>query len=83
MIDAAKSTPHPKKTTNAATGSGEKQPAVAFVYDPLFLDGSGTVAYPSWMAMLPTGITSLWKIRKRDYVDKTDHARRLVEGGDY
>ena len=33
--------------------------------------------------MLPTGITSLWKIRKRDYVDKTDHARRLVEGGDY
>ncbi len=35
--------------------------------------------------MLPTGMTSLRKIRTRDcyYVDKTDHVRRLVEGGDY
>ncbi len=35
--------------------------------------------------MLPTGLTSLRKIRTRDcyYVDKTDHVRRLAEGGDY
>ena len=35
--------------------------------------------------MLPTGMTSLRKIRTRDcyYVDKTDHVRRLVEGGDF
>ena len=35
--------------------------------------------------MLPTGLTSLRKIRGMDcyYVDKTDHARRLVEGGQY
>ncbi len=35
--------------------------------------------------MLPIGMTSLWKIRTRNcyYVDKTDHVRRLVEGGDY
>ncbi len=35
--------------------------------------------------MLPIGMTSLRKIRTRDchYVDKTDHLRRLVEGGDY
>ena len=35
--------------------------------------------------MLPTGMTSLRKIRTRDcyYVDKTDHLRRLVEGGDF
>ena len=35
--------------------------------------------------MLPTGLTSLQKIRGMDcyYVDKTDHARRLVEGGQY
>ncbi len=35
--------------------------------------------------MLPIGLTSLQKIRRRDcyYVDKTDHVRRLVEGGDY
>ena len=35
--------------------------------------------------MLPTGMTSLRKIRKMDcyYVDKTDHLRRLVEGGQY
>ena len=35
--------------------------------------------------MLPTGMTSLRKIRTRDcyYVDKTDHARRLVEGSDF
>ena len=33
--------------------------------------------------MLPTGMTSLREIRTRDcyYVDKTDHVRRLVEGG--
>ena len=35
--------------------------------------------------MLPIGFSSLRKIRTRDcyYVDKTDHARRLVEGGDH
>ena len=35
--------------------------------------------------MLPTGMSSLREIRARDcyYVDKTDHARRLVEGGKY
>ena len=35
--------------------------------------------------MLPISLTSLRKIRTRDcyYVDKTDHLRRLVEGGDY
>ncbi len=35
--------------------------------------------------VLPIGLTSLRKIRTRDcyYVDKTDHVRRLVEGGDY
>ena len=35
--------------------------------------------------MLPVGMTSLRKIRTRDcyYVDKTDHLRRLVEGGDF
>ena len=35
--------------------------------------------------MLPTGMTSLRKIRKMDcyYVDKTEHLRRLVEGGQY
>ncbi len=35
--------------------------------------------------MLPTGMTSLRKIRTRDcyYVDKTEHVRRLVEGGDF
>ena len=35
--------------------------------------------------MLPIGMTSLQKIRTRDcyYVDKTEHLRRLVEGGDY
>ncbi len=35
--------------------------------------------------MLPIGISSLRKIRTRDcyYVDKTEHVRRLVEGGDY
>ena len=33
--------------------------------------------------MLPTGLTSLRKIRELGcyYADKTDHARRLVEGG--
>ena len=35
--------------------------------------------------MLPIGMTSLRKIRGMDcyYVDKTEHLRRLVEGGDY
>ncbi len=35
--------------------------------------------------MLPTGMTSLREIRKMDcyYVDKTEHARRLVERGKY
>ena len=35
--------------------------------------------------MLPIGMTSLRKIRTWDcyYVDKTEHLRRLVEGGDY
>ncbi len=35
--------------------------------------------------MLPTGLTSLRKIRELGcyYVDKTDHVRRLVEGGQY
>ena len=35
--------------------------------------------------MLPIGMTSLQKIRELDcyYVDKTDHVRRLVQGGQY
>ena len=51
------------------------------------LDGSGAAAYFARVArrMLPIGMTSLRKIRTRDcyYVDKTEHLRRLVEGGDY
>ena len=51
------------------------------------LDGSGAAVYFARMArrLLPTGMTSLRKIRTRDcyYVDKTDHLRRLVEGGDF
>ena len=53
----------------------------------LFLDGSGTEAYSLRMAkrMLPIGFSSLRKIRELGcyYVDKTDHVRRLVEGGQY
>ena len=52
-----------------------------------FLDGSGAAAYSVRMArrMLPIGISSLREIRELDcyYVDKTDHARRLVERGKY
>ena len=53
----------------------------------LLLDGSGAAAYSLRMMkrMLPTGMTSLREIRELDcyYVDKTDHARRLVERGKY
>ena len=51
----------------------------------LLVDGSGAYSLRMAGRMLPTGMTSLRKIRTRDcyYVDKTDHARRLVEGGDF
>ena len=50
-------------------------------------DSSGATVHSVRMArrMLPVGMTSLRKIRGMDcyYVDKTDHLRRLVEGGQY
>ena len=51
----------------------------------LVFDRSGTAAYSASMAkrMLPIGISSLREIRRCYYVDKTDHARRLAEGGKY